>query len=230
VLLAAVCIELREANRDGKLQILQKWLAVAVCLGFGAFFLIVDSPQDVSQHRPHMTTIFVGVVVFAGAVGLQVLARKHRVLKSRAAVLTGAGLVLMTAFGAQAGLLRGVVVNRMEQLDFVRTELMAKDPAAYSRILVVPPSWRGCVTEPCDAWMGHIIDKEGVISREHIYRYALVTLGASLEGKTVEIVTQKPVAVPSGAVVVDWRKYAAARKRHLQWLTQGRPFDAPTAQ
>jgi len=127
-----------------------------VCLGFGALIIIADDPLKVIDHRPHITMTFVGVCIFMGAYALQVLSSSYRIF--RTAFLKGLGilLVVLTAFGAQSGLQRGIVDLRQDELDFIRTELSAKSPKEYKKIVVVLPSSNLCITEPCNKWFGEI--------------------------------------------------------------------------
>jgi hypothetical protein len=220
IVLAAVTSEI-QANRQQWPQVLLKWLSVAVCLGFGALFLIADSPLEAKEHRPHLTMTFSGVVIFSGAYSLQVLGQRYRVLSSSFCKASAIILVVMIAFGAQAGVLRGVVHNRLLQLEFIRTELMAKDPATYTNVIVVVPEWQGgCLTEPCDIWLGQMMDGIRDLSRPGVYRYALTTNGIGVADKQISVVKQVPDSVPADAVLIDWNKFIEARKRHAEFLRQ----------
>lgn len=219
LVLGAIITEFRSCLKGTRHQILLKWLTILGCLGLGAVFLVIDSPQEIIEHRPHITTTLTGVVIFAGAYSLQVLA-KYPLLKSELTKALGAILVLMIAFGAQAGVLRGIVNNRMEQVSFIRTELMAASPSDYDNIIVVLPTWRGCVTEPCEPWMGSAPTGKRNMTAKGVYRYALATIGISPDTKSITFVEQKPSPVPQNSVIIDWDKYASARERYSENLYQ----------
>ena len=108
-----------------------KWFWALLCLCFGAIFIIADSPLRVSNHRPHIVTTFVGVYMFIGAYALRILYTSFKPFRSPYAKGIGIFLVIMTAFGAQSGLLRGIVDNRQDQIDFIRTELSMKRPGSF---------------------------------------------------------------------------------------------------
>ena len=167
-----------------------------------------------------MALTFAGVAVFCGAYSLQVLGSRFRTLGSTFVKSLGIFLVLMSAAGAQADVLRGYVNVRMEQLDFIRTELMADRAAAYKNIIVVLPDWRGCVTEPCGPWRGHVTEDQSHISREGAYRYAMKTIGISPDDKEITFVAQRPDEIPKDSVIIDWSKYVSARKRLGEYLRQ----------
>ena len=213
-LIAWACIaELRDHTHEQRREILFKWFSVLVCLGFGAIFIVADSPLLTKEPRPHMALTFVGVVIVAAAYSLRVLSEKYRLLRSRISRAFGICLVAMVAFGAQAGLIRGYVNNRAEQLDFVRAELIAAEPSFYRSVIVVLPDERSCISEPCGQWTGAAVDWLVVKGKTGGYRYALATLGIPPESKMITIVHQRPDVTPNDAVVIDWQKYASARRR-----------------
>lgn len=224
LILFAVITELRECPAEERRQVLLKWLAVFIYLGFGAAFLIADSPLSTKEHRPHMTLTFVGVAIFCAAYCMQVLASKHLFLRNAVVKSLGIIFVATIAFGAQASILRGFVNNRMEQLDFIRTELATGGPSGYRNIIVVLPEWSGCITEPCGPWVGHVTESQSHISREGAYRYALATTGISPEGKNITFAEERPTEIPEDSVIIDWNKYASARKAHRNYLRHIAPF------
>ena len=113
------------------------------------------------------------------------------------------------SLGSQAGLVRGYVNNRAEQLDFVRTELIGAEPSAYRNIVVVLPQRNDCITEPCGPWAGLAVQVH--VSQPGGYRYALATLGIAPESKTITFVPQRPDITRDDVIVVDWQRYASAR-------------------
>jgi hypothetical protein len=219
----AIITEIWRRSAGEKWQVFFKWLTILVCLGFGAIFLIADSPQKIIEHRPHMTLTFTGVVIFSWAYSLQVLSSKYSFFKNNLVRALGIILVLMIAFGAQAGVLRGIVNNRMEQISYIRTELMTTNPSEYKNIIVVLPRWGGCVTEPCGPWMGKTIGYRWHMTRKTVYRYALTTIGVPLkEKKYITFVHKKPDTIPKNSVIIDWNKYAFTRKQYLEYLRQNK--------
>jgi hypothetical protein len=127
-------------------------------------------------------------------------------------------LILLNAFGAQAGTLRGFVENRIEQLDFIRGELTSADPATYDTVVVILPNWRGCLTEPCGPWVGYSTENRVHLSQPSAYRYALATVGIAPETKQIVFSEQPPSAVPPGSILVNWQKFATARRAHIDFL------------
>ena len=220
LIVAAIVTEVRDSARGEKRQVLFKWLAVLVAMGFGALFLVADSPTRIIDHRPHMALTMTGVAIFAGAYSLQVLASKYRFWRSNIVKGVGIFLVLLVAFGAQADVLRGIVYTRQAQIDFVRTALVAKDPAEYEKIIVILPAGGGCITEPCDPWFGQAVHSEWHMKRQEVYRYALETMVISADDKEITFETQPPDPIPDDALVIDWNQYVTARRRlegYLHW-------------
>ena len=182
-----------------------KWLAVFVYLGFGAIFIISDSPLITIEHRPHVVLTFIGIVIFSAAYSLQLLARRYMALRGRVPTVLGIILVFMIAFGAQAGTLRGYVIDRMRLLDFIRAEVTAEDRSKYRNILVILPESRG--PEPREFWVGRGFQDRYHMTCQGEYRYALATIGIPPESKTITFSDGKPRDVPADSAVVDWRKY-----------------------
>lgn len=220
----AAIAEFRKSSAQEKRQVVFKWLAVLLCLGFGAVFLVADAPLRVTEHRPHLTITFVGVAVFCGAYSLEVLASKYPLLNGAVVKCLGVILVLASAFGAQAGVLRGFVDNRAAQLDFMRTELTAGCPSGCRNIIVVLPNWHGCLTEPCGPWVGHVTEGEGHMRQEGAYRYALATSSISPESVKFTFVDERPSEVPKDSIIFDWNRYVAGKKAHRRFLRHRTPL------
>jgi hypothetical protein len=204
----ALGTEIHGCTSEGKRETLFKWIAMLACLAFGAVFVVADSPLISREHRPHLLITFVGVAIFAAAYSCRTLALKYPPFGSRISQTVGISVVAMIAFGAQAGLVRGYVNNRAEQLNFVRTELMQSDPSAYRSIVVVLPQRNDCITEPCGPWAGHVVEEH--ISLPEGYRYALAELGTAPETKTITFVPQRPDITHDDTIVVDWQRYTSA--------------------
>ena len=212
LVMAAFVTELNRASAREKRQIMAKWLSLAVILGFAAMPIIADSPTRIIEHRPHITFVMSGVIAFSGAYSLLVLAQRFSILRSARVKFVAAFLVLMIAFGAQAGVLRGITVNRMEQLTFIRNQLMAKDPRTYQSIIVVlPNSGVRCMTEPCDPWIGQLRQSDWHLQREGVILYAMSSL--NIPKKTITFVKQAPDSIPEDAVLVDWNVFVRTRER-----------------
>jgi hypothetical protein len=205
----ALRTEILDRTREERRETLFKWIAVLVCLAFGALFVVADSPLASREHRPHVVMTFVGVATFTAAYSWRTLAVKYRWLGSRISQALGIFVVAMIVFGAQAGVVRGYVNNRAEQLDFVRTELSRAEPSAYRSIVVVLPQRNDCITEPCGPWAGLAVQVH--VSQPAGYRYALATLGIAPESKTITFVTQRPDITRNDVIVIDWQRYASAR-------------------
>lgn len=199
ILLWAAFIESRESAD------VAKWLAVLVYLGFGAIFIIADSPLVTIEHRPHMVLTFIGVAILSGAYSLRVLARKYPAMAGRVARVVGVIVVSMIALGAQAGTLRGYVIDRMRLLDFIRAEVRAEDPSKYRNILVILPESRG--PEPREFWVGRGFQDRYHMTCQGGYRYALATVGIPPDSKPITFVEGEPRDVPADSAVVDWQKY-----------------------
>lgn len=222
--IGAVIAESQKRSGDERWQVLLKWSAVLVALGFGAVYFIADSPLRVVEHRPHMTLTFVGVVISCTAYSLEVLATRLVFVPGALIKCLGVVLVLASAFGAQSGVLRGLVHNRAAQLDFIRSELMAGCPSGCQNIVVVLPKWHGCVTEPCGPWVGHVTEGERHIRHEGAYRYALATLNISPEVASISFVEARPEEVPGDSVIIDWSRYVAAKRAHQHYLRHTSPL------
>jgi hypothetical protein len=184
--------------------------------------MIADSPTATIQHRPHLTLTFTGVVIFSAAYAIKAIVSHGPPLKSPEKVFI-ALIVLVTAAGAQTGFLRGIVDVRADHLDFIRTELSSKPILEYSRIVVVLPDRYYdylCVTEPCGQWLGNQSEAGFHATLIGKYRYAVATMGGNPDGKNI-LFKAEPHGPPSAnEVVVDWRKYIAARDNHFQYLVQ----------
>jgi len=218
---AALGRELFTSPPGEKREVLLKWFWVLVCLGFGALMIIADTPLKIRDHRPHFTMTFVGVCIFMGAYALQVLSSSYRIF--RTAFLKGIGilLVVLTAFGAQSGLQRGIVDRRQDELDFIRTELSAKSPDEYKKIVVVKSSSNQCITEPCGIWFGRILRRSHASSKG-MHKYALHTLGIPPESKEILYVKRRPEQVAEDELIIDWTKYVRAHEWHRNYLRKGR--------
>ena len=182
-----------------------KWLAVLVYLGFGATFIIADSPLVTIEHRPHVVLTFVGIVILSAAYSLQVLAKAYPALGGRMPTVLAIIVVSMIALGAQAGTLRGYVIDRMRLLDFIRAEVTAEDPSRYRNIVVILPESHG--PEPRQFWVGRGFQDRYHMTCQGEYRYALATVGIPPESKTITFVEGKPRDMPADSAIVDWRKY-----------------------
>jgi len=124
----------------------------------------------------------------------------------------------MTAFGAQAGVLRNVVNIHMKQLDFIRTELLAKDPASYETVIVLlPVENQGCITEPCGPWLGERIENNGHLARVAVYRYALSTLGMDPLSKEIVLVEEfSDIVSQDDVVIINWNTYSLTQLNYAE--------------
>ena len=222
LIVSAIVTEFSRTERDEKRHILLKWLWALLCLSFGAVFIIADSPLQVSDHRPHMTITFIGVCIFTGAYAFQVLSSSYRIFNTTVAKSVGILIVVLTAFGAQSSLLKGIVNIRENQINFIRIELSSKSPSAYRKIVVVLPrstTRATCISEPCDLWFGRVTHwgKFHTTSKGR-YEYALATLGISPKSKEIIFVHDYPKQVAEDELIIDWKKYVKAYKRHLNYL------------
>ncbi len=210
--IAAFVTEMR-GRADPPREIVSRWLAAVVCLGFGAFVLVAASPVWVREFRSHLTLVLSACIIFIGAHSLLVLSKRYDAFDARIARGLAIALALVTAFGAQSGLLRGYVETRADQLDFIRTELMAKRPSEYNRIVVVlGPRRNFCASEPCDAYSSRVTHNWWHARRPERYRYALSTLGFDPAKKAILVVEGEFEPRPRD-LVVDWDKYFRARRR-----------------
>jgi len=204
----ALRTEIQGCTSEERRETLYKWFAMLVCLAFGALFVVADSPLTSREHRPHVVITFVGVAIFAAAYSCRTLALKYPSLRSTISQAVGICVVAMIAFGAQAGLVRGYVNNRAEQLNFVRTELMRAELPAYRTILVILPQQNDCITEPCGPWAGHAVQDH--VALPGGYHYVLAALGTAPESKTITIVPQRPDIIDRDTVVIDWQRYISS--------------------
>ncbi len=210
--------ELRTADREERLAVLSKWLAVLACFCLAAFFVIADSPTKVVDHRPHILLTFSGLVCFVGAYALDHPALHVPFLRSRgfAAMITAG--VLLVAAGAQAGVVRNLVETHKRQVDFVRSALLSEAPDSYDRVLVVMPSAdetesQTCITEPCGPWFGDVIEDPWHLQTRGLYRYALATIGAIPQDKKISFVSQLPAVIPPRTVILDWNAFLRSLPR-----------------
>ena len=109
-------------------------------------------------------------------------------------------------------MLRGIVNNRMEQINFIRSEIANQRGTPYRNVVVVLPKWSGCITEPCTSVIGHVVGNEYHLTREAAYRYAISTIGGIPDGKEIVFVRELPDPIPPGTVVVDWNRYVEPRQ------------------
>jgi len=222
LIIGGIVTEISKSEREGRGQILLKWLGALACLGFGAIFMVADSPLEISDLRPHMTITFVGVCIFTGAYATQVLSSSYKAFNSGFAKSSSILFIVLTAFGAQSSLLRGAVNIRENQMNFIRTELSSKSPDAYRKVVVVLDPDGPCITEPCDLWFGNVTHGEGHQTRPERYKYALTTLGIAPESKSIVFVDDYPEQIAEDELIVDWEKYVEAQKRHLNYLRRNR--------
>jgi hypothetical protein len=215
LVILTVVHEFRENSGHRKNQIIYKWLAAFSGLGLGAVIIVLDSPLEIIEHRAHINLTFVGVIIFIGGYSFQVLKSRYSILEKKFVAYTGAFMILLVAFGAQSNVLRGIVVPRMENINFIRTELASKNPDDYTHIIVVLPSWRECITEPCEPWVGYVAGGTYHMTREGVYRYALSTMGINPESKNIEFLQENPGDISRGSIIVNWEKFIMARKNQL---------------
>jgi hypothetical protein len=194
-----------EARRTG---VAMKWFAILVYLGFGAVFIIADSPLVTIEHRPHMVVTFLGIVILSAAYSLEVVINKYPALGGNIPKMVAIIVVLIAAWAAQAGTLRGYVVDRMRLIDFIRTQLAAQNPATYRNIIVILPAARG--PEPREFWVGRGFQDRYHMTREGAYRYALATMGVPPESKNITFVERTPKQAEDASAIVDWRKHLLA--------------------
>ena len=216
----SIWIETKIVSKEERKEIFLKWFAVACCFGLAATFIIADSPAVIIDHRPHLLLVFSGLVIFTGVYALEILVSRFVFLTSSGFRVVVGFLVLMTAFGAQAGVLRSIVNVHMKQLDFIRTELLAKDPASYKTVFVLlPVENQGCITEPCGPWLGERIENNGHLARIAAYRYALSTLGMDPMEKEI-IFVEKPSDIVSqeNAVIIDWNVYSSTQQLYTNYF------------
>jgi hypothetical protein len=205
-------------------DVFAKWLAVLVCLVFGAVFVIADSPLGVVQHRPHIILTLTGVVAVSGSYALKVLSGRYSLLTSRPIRFGAAAVVLMLALGAQAGVLRNIVYPHMRQLDFIRSEAIRQSPdGSYNDIMVVIPRRNDCLTEPCGRWMGRIVDGRLQLTARGAYDYAMSSIGFSPHNKQITFVERRPDQAPPGTIIIDWNDYSLTHFRYGESLHQTSP-------
>ena len=127
-------------------------------------------------------------------------------------------LVMMTAFGAQAGVLRNIVNIHMKQLDFIRTELLRQDPASYGTIIILLPIQnQDCITEPCSPWIGEHIENKGHLARIAAYRYALSTLGMDpMEKEIIFVEKSTDIVSQEDAIIIDWNIYSSTQQMYAE--------------
>ena len=230
VIVASIFVERKGVKREENSAILSKWLAVLFCFGLSAVFIVADSPLEIIDHRPHILLTFSGLVIFSGAYAIEVLESKFAALQRGSIQILMSLVVLATAFGAQAGVLRNIVNIHTKQIDFIRSELMAKDPDSYNSIIIILPKWNKCITEPCGPWFGMSTDLNWHLTRPGAYRYVLATIGADPEEKEItHVYYNLSTALPPDAVVVDWNTYSKAQQRYADyfksnWLGSTFPF------
>jgi hypothetical protein len=225
----ALSTEVQHRTPQERRETLLKWLAILVYMGFNAVFIVADSPTTLTEHRPHIVLSFVGIAIFCAAYSLRTLAAMYPAFGHVLPQALGIIFVVMIAFGAQAGLLRGYVNNHMEQLDFIRTELMTVDPSNYRNIILVLPERNDCVTEPCGPWAGQVTPGQWHLTERAGYSYALATIGIAPASKTIMFVRQKPHKIPEDSIVIDWQSYASVRYRQTNGLGSNTPLLRPGA-
>lgn len=213
-------VEIKSDIKDGKHEIFLKWLAIACCFGLAATLIVADSPVKIIDHRPHNLLVFSGLVIFTGAYSLEVLASRFIFLRSHGMKVFMGLVVLMTAFGAQAGVLRNIVNIHMKQLDFIRTELLAKDPESYRTVVVILPAQnQGCITEPCGPWFGAPLDSNWHLAWPGTYRYAFSTLGVNpAEKKIIFVNSSADIVSQDETILIDWNVYSITQQMYADYF------------
>lgn len=204
--------ELARSEKGERRSIALKWGSVILCIGVSLLFTIADSPIQVVEHRPHMTLVPAGVVIFTAAYALLFWSRfvPTPVFKG---VLTI--LVIINAFGAQSAVSKAMVDIRADQLDFIRTELLQKPLAEYDEIIVaLPPLVRvtKCFVEPCDHWFGQVMGWEIHEKSADRYKYALSTLGVPPHSKKIRFVQIPPDHETANQIIIDWHRYFRSKQ------------------
>jgi hypothetical protein len=215
----AIIVESRGTPREERRNIYLKWLAAVLCFGLNAVFVISDSPLEIIEHRPHIYLTLSGIVIFTGIYSLRILSAKYAMLNAKPLAYAAAVIVLLLAFGAQSDVLRNMVNNNMRMIDFIRTELSAS-PAPYDHVIVILPAESECPTEPCGPWRGRIASGAAQIIKTGAYKYALATIGISPQNKKFTFTADPPNPIPENTIIVDWRKFTAAREHFADRLYQ----------
>ena len=217
-----IILELKEQPPAKRGETLRKWLVVAIAMGFGMMFVLLDSPTKIIDHRPHMLLPLTGVIILTGAYAVQTLSARYKIFSNFLLNALGALLVLYIAFGAQSDLERGIVATRHAQLEFIRTMLTSRPPETFDKIIIVlPQETQICLSEPCDPWFGQIVQSRWHLQRHGIYHYIFVSEGIMPGSKEIIFIDQPLTDVPPDAVVIDWNRFVAARKNlknYLRWL------------
>ena len=218
VVTTSVWVEFTNAAKDKKQNVFFKWLAVIFCTGFGAVLILADSPSEIIDHRPHLHLIFSGIVIFTSAYAVEILVTRFSSLGDARLKFIFGFLVLMTAFGAQSGVMRNIVNIHMKQLDFIRIELRRQDLASYEMIIVLlPVQNQDCITEPCGPWIGEHIENKGHLAREAAYRYTLSTLGVDpMEKKIIFVEKASEISSMENAIVIDWNIYSSTQQMYAE--------------
>ena len=217
IVVVAFFTEMKNAQKE-KREIILKWFTVLCYFGLGAIFIIADSPLAIIDHRPHLILTLSGLVVFTGAYALDRLKANYQLFRSVYLHALMGIVVLVSAFGAQSGVLRNIVNIHVQQIAFIRSELLEKDPSSYNTVIVILPKWNDCITEPCGPWFGSNTDANWHLQRPGAYRYVLATLGADPEKKITYVFYGLSTALPPDAVVVNWNKYAKEQQDYTSFL------------
>ncbi|MBC7875634.1 MAG: hypothetical protein H7Y59_00570 [Anaerolineales bacterium] len=218
LIFGSLWVEIKNTVEDERSEIFFKWFSVACCFGLSAAFIVADSPTVIIDHRPHLLLVFSGLVIFIGLYALEILASQFISLRSLGFNVFIGFLVVMTAFGAQSAVLRNIVNINMKQLDFIRTELLAKNPSSYDTVIVVLPIERqDCITEPCNPSFGAYISKNWHLAWPAAYRYALSTLGINPKEKNIVFVNKfTDIVSQEDAVIIDWNVYSLTQQMYSE--------------
>lgn len=218
MIFTAIWIEIKNTLKQERKEIFLKWFMVAICFGLAATFIIADSPLVIIDHRPHLLLVFLGLVIFTSIYSFEIISPQIPFLLSARFNVVIGFLVLMTAFGAQAGTLRNIVNIHMKQLDFIRVQLLTQDPVTYKSIIVLlPVENQICITEPCGPWVGEHIENKGHLARESAYQYALSTLGIDPISKQIIFVEKaSEINLQENVIVIDWNIYTISQQMYAE--------------
>ena len=210
----SITVDQEKMGKDGRKQILAKWLAVLFCFGLNASFFIADSPTKIIQHRPHVILIMAGMVVFSGGYALEIVAAKYSFLQKKFVSYLACIIIVFFAFGAQSDVLRNMVDNNASQLNFMRSELAGiKSNEKINKVVVILANRNQCLSEPCDQWFGTVLQNEFHITSTPAYRYAMATIGIAPAKIRISFVSEKPVTKASDTIFIDWNTFLLAQRR-----------------
>ncbi len=212
----SVYIEFKNSKAHFQKQVIVKWGVVLINFAINATFFVADSPGIITQHRPHMSLTLVSLVIYTSIYSILLIKENYSsIFENTSYYYITSGIIIFFVFGAQSNISRNIVLNRVKQLEFIRTELsVLKSDRSINNVVVVVgvADEEKCSSEPCNPWFGLIYPGKWTVTKQGAYRYAMSTIGINQNDIEFAFVDKRPDDISNSTIVLDWNIFLLGQK------------------